>query len=76
MEEDRLETNLGPTADNDIVPEAQPETKSPRRRFVGRRTAERRKEESTEQATIDVESGSSLQGKLINYYYSFLSKCS
>ena len=76
MEEDRLETNLGPTADNDIVPEVQLEPRQPRRRFVGRRTAEQLKDESTDQVYVDVESGSSLQGKLINYYYSFLSKCS
>ena len=68
MEEDRLETNLGPTADNDIVPEVQLEPRQPRRRFVGRRTAEQLKDESTDQVYVDVESGSSLQGKLINYY--------
>jgi 2-(3-amino-3-carboxypropyl)histidine synthase len=74
MEEDRLETNLGPTAENDIVPEVKPETKQPRRRFVGRRTAQQLKEESSNQAAPDVESSSSLQGPLINRY-PFVSNC-
>ena len=64
MESDRLETNLGPTAEYDVIPEIQPETKQPRRRFVGRRTAQQLNEEQGKQDVGDVEAGTSLQSRL------------
>lgn len=40
MEEDRLATNLGPEEAETLQTEASPSSKQPKRRFVGRRTAE------------------------------------
>jgi len=40
MEEDRIATNLGPTAHLDVVPEPETLPKTPKRRFVGRRAAD------------------------------------
>jgi len=40
MEEDRIVTNLGPTAHLDVVPEPETLPKTPKRRFVGRRAAD------------------------------------
>jgi 2-(3-amino-3-carboxypropyl)histidine synthase len=62
MEEDRLETNLGPTADDNLAPESQAQKKQPKRRFVGRRTAEQLKETSEARSGGDVEGSSLLQG--------------
>lgn len=42
MEEDRAATNLGPDIDYDETPKSTPETKLPRKRFIGRRAAEER----------------------------------
>jgi 2-(3-amino-3-carboxypropyl)histidine synthase len=61
MEEDRNETNLGPTADQDIVPELTQAPKEPRRRFVGRKTAAKAQEELGENNT-NIESSSQVQG--------------
>lgn len=40
MEEDRIATNLGPDTNGDVQSEVLVPTKQPRRRFVGRRTAD------------------------------------
>jgi hypothetical protein len=40
MEEDRLETNLGPLVEEDLQPDLKPSPRQPRRRFVGRKAAE------------------------------------
>ena len=41
MEQDRAVTNLGPTAEDEFSSEAPAVPKQPKRRFVGRKTAER-----------------------------------
>jgi 2-(3-amino-3-carboxypropyl)histidine synthase len=60
MEEDRLETNLGLTADQEIVPEPETITKQPKRRFVGRKAAEAQKAASGK--VDDIESSTAIQG--------------
>lgn len=53
MEEDRLATNLGPTADQDVIPEPDPIPKKPKRRFVGRRAADAASQNATPNASIE-----------------------
>ena len=53
MEEDRLTTNLGPTADQDVIPEADQTLKKPQRRFVGRRTADAAAQKTTPNPSIE-----------------------
>jgi hypothetical protein len=60
MEEDRLATNLGPTADQNVIPEPDPTLKKPKRRFVGRRTADATARNTTPNPSIE-ESGA-IQG--------------
>ena len=62
MEEDRLETNLGPTADQDLLPEPEVVAKQPKRRFVGRKAADELAQKAGSSKTNDVESSSSIQG--------------
>jgi 2-(3-amino-3-carboxypropyl)histidine synthase len=60
MEEDRLETNLGLLADQDLTPETEVVVKQPRRRFVGRRTEEQANKPDND--NNDVESSTTIQG--------------
>lgn len=53
MEEDRLATNLGPTADQDVVPEPESLPKKPKRRFVGRRAADATAQSKTPDESIE-----------------------
>jgi 2-(3-amino-3-carboxypropyl)histidine synthase len=62
MEADRLETNLGPTEDQNLEPEQVAVPKQPKRRFVGRKTADLLAQENAKDGGIE-ESSSSLQGK-------------
>jgi 2-(3-amino-3-carboxypropyl)histidine synthase len=62
MEADRLETNLGPTADQDLVPEPEASVKQPKRRFVGRKTADQLSQKSGDAISNDVESSTAIQG--------------
>lgn len=64
METDRIETNLGATADQEVPLEPHSEVKQPKRRFVGRRTAQQIKQNGTNPNTEDVESTSIIQGEL------------
>jgi len=59
MESDRIETNLGPTAD--MEPELEEAPKKPRRRFVGRRAAS---QDTQPTDTSNIESSSQLQGSV------------
>jgi 2-(3-amino-3-carboxypropyl)histidine synthase len=61
MEEDRNETNLGPTDEQDVVPELVQTKKEPRKRFVGRKSAAKAQEEFEKDGT-SIESSSGLQG--------------
>lgn len=60
MEEDRLATNLGLTADQDVIPELDITLKKPKRRFVGRRTVDATTQNKTPNPSIE-ESGT-IQG--------------
>jgi len=53
MEEDRLATNLGLTADQDVVPELDLTPKKPKRRFVGRRTVDAAAQSTTPNPSIE-----------------------
>jgi hypothetical protein len=61
MEDDRAATNLGPDVDEGISEEPPAVSKQPRRRFVGRKTAE---QGSGEQAdpNANIEDSSAIQG--------------
>jgi 2-(3-amino-3-carboxypropyl)histidine synthase len=63
MEEDRLETNLGPTAEDDLSPEISAALKQPKRRFVGRKTAEQQAGKAGPESSIE-QSSSALQGAI------------
>lgn len=60
MEEDRLATNLGPAAVDDIESEVTSPAKQPKRRFVGRKAAE--KAASNTDANGSIEESSAIQG--------------
>lgn len=62
MEDDRAATNLGPEADQDIAEEAVPATKQPKRRFVGRKTAEKANEQQQANPNANIEDSSAIQG--------------
>jgi 2-(3-amino-3-carboxypropyl)histidine synthase len=70
MESDRIETNLGPMVDDTFVPEPQAQTKQPKRRFIGRRTAQQLENGPADRAPEDFEDKSSLQG-LKEYFKNF-----
>lgn len=61
MEEDRLATNLGPDCDEGIVEEPAPVPKQPKRRFVGRKTAEKSSEQPAD-PNANIEDSSAIQG--------------
>jgi 2-(3-amino-3-carboxypropyl)histidine synthase len=66
MEEERIETNLGPTANQDLAPEPETPIKTPKRRFVGRKKAD---ELAASAASNDVESSTAIQGVHLSYCY-------
>jgi hypothetical protein len=53
MEEDRLETNLGPSLDDQIESEVQIQAKQPKRRFIGRRAADQAAQNKITDASIE-----------------------
>ena len=61
MEEDRLATNLGPDSDEGMVEEPAPVSKQPKRRFVGRKTAEKSSEQPAD-PNANIEDSSAIQG--------------
>ena len=58
MEEDRVQANLGPTAD--VQPEETEKAKQPKKRFVGRRTVGSAGKQQTSNGTI--ENSGAIQG--------------
>ena len=60
MEEDRNEANLGPIAAQDTDTEPSPQPKQPKKRFVGRRAADRAEKQPSSNSTI--EDSSAIQG--------------
>ena len=61
IEEDRAATNLGPEADQGIPEETVPVPKQPRRRFVGRKTADKGHEQAAD-PNANIEDSSAIQG--------------
>jgi 2-(3-amino-3-carboxypropyl)histidine synthase len=61
MEEDRAAANLGPEADQGMPEEAAPVQKQPKRRFVGRKTAEKAGEQQAD-PNANIEDSSAIQG--------------
>lgn len=61
MEEDRAATNLGPEVDKDISEKPTAAPKQPRRRFVGRKTAESANEQQAD-PNANIEDSSAIQG--------------
>jgi 2-(3-amino-3-carboxypropyl)histidine synthase len=61
MEEDRAATNLGPEEEKGIPEEPTVVTKQPKRRFVGRKTAEKAGEQRA-YPNANIEDSSAIQG--------------
>lgn len=61
MEEDRIATNLGPETNGDVQSEVVVPTKQPKRRFVGRRTADQAAAQSNG-ANGSIEDSGAIQG--------------
>lgn len=61
MEEDRVATNLGPEVDEGMVEEPAAVPKQPKRRFVGRKTAEKSSEQPAD-PNANIEDSSAIQG--------------
>ena len=61
MEEDRTATNLGPEVDEEITEEPAAVPKQPKRRFVGRKTAEKSGEQQAD-PNANIEDSSAIQG--------------
>ena len=66
MEDDRAATNLGLEADQGMPEEAVPVQKQPRRRFVGRKTADKSSEQQAD-PNANIEDSSAIQGVMIPY---------
>lgn len=65
MEQDRLDTNLGPIlGQDDITPDIEPTAQKPRRRFVGRRTADAQAAAATQTNGVNgnIEDSNAIQG--------------
>lgn len=62
MEDDRAATNLGPEVEEGIAEEPQAVPKQPRRRFVGRKTADKAVE-ATSDPNANIEDSSAIQGR-------------
>jgi 2-(3-amino-3-carboxypropyl)histidine synthase len=61
MEDDRAATNLGPELDEDISEQPAAAPKQPKRRFVGRKTAEKANEQQAD-SNANIEDSSAIQG--------------
>lgn len=61
MEEDRTATNLGPEVDEGITEEPVAVPRQPKRRFVGRKTAEKNGEQQAD-PNANIEDSSAIQG--------------
>lgn len=61
MEEDRAATNLGPAVDEGIPEEPVAVPKQPKRRFVGRKTADKAGEQQAD-PNANIEDSSAIQG--------------
>jgi 2-(3-amino-3-carboxypropyl)histidine synthase len=61
MEDDRAATNLGPETDPGMPEEAVPVPKQPKRRFVGRKTAEKTSDQQAD-PNANIEDSSAIQG--------------
>lgn len=61
MEEDRLATNLGPELDAEIAEEPAAVPRQPKRRFVGRKTADKSSEQPAD-PNANIEDSSAIQG--------------
>lgn len=61
MEDDRAATNLGPDVDQGIVEESPSVPKQPKRRFVGRKTAEKASGQPLD-PNANIEDSSAIQG--------------
>ena len=68
MEEDRAATNLGPTAEDEFNNEVPAAPKQPKRRFVGRKTAERATGKTDPNANI--EDSGAIQGMFCREFIS------
>lgn len=69
MEEDRVATNLGPEVDEGMLEEPTAVPRQPKRRFVGRKTAEKSGEQSAD-PNANIEDSSAIQGvrRLLHNY--------
>jgi 2-(3-amino-3-carboxypropyl)histidine synthase len=61
MEDDRAATNLGPDVEENISEEPSVAAKQPRRRFVGRKTADKGDEQQAD-PNANIEDSSAIQG--------------
>jgi 2-(3-amino-3-carboxypropyl)histidine synthase len=61
MEEDRAATNLGPSAEEGVPDEPVAAPKQPKRRFVGRKTADAAASRSTD-PNANIEDSGAIQG--------------
>lgn len=61
MEDDRAATNLGPDVDEEMPEEPVSVSKQPKRRFVGRKTAEMANQPSAD-PNANIEDSSAIQG--------------
>jgi 2-(3-amino-3-carboxypropyl)histidine synthase len=61
MEDDRAATNLGPDVDEGVAEEPVVTPKQPRRRFVGRKVAEKGGEQPAD-SNANIEDSSAIQG--------------
>jgi 2-(3-amino-3-carboxypropyl)histidine synthase len=61
MEEDRAATKLGPSTEDGIPEEPTPVQRQPKRRFVGRRTAEKAAD-APKDPNANIEDSSAIQG--------------
>jgi hypothetical protein len=62
MEDDRAATNLGPEVEESMSEEPVAAQKQPRRRFVGRKTAEKAAGEQHADPNANIEDSSAIQG--------------
>ena len=62
MEDDRAATNLGPEVDEGIPEEPVTVQKQPKRRFVGRRAADKTSQLQPTEANANIEDSNAIQG--------------
>jgi 2-(3-amino-3-carboxypropyl)histidine synthase len=74
MEDDRAATNLGPSAEDGMTEEPVAASKQPKRRFVGRKTAEKVAGKTDPNANI--EDSGTIQGvRLPQFFLMLHSRC-